>query len=78
MRDGLAFVRGNRLLVTMAVAVGVWQMCQNAALVVQILFATRTLGLSAQAVGLCYAGMGVGTVLASVFGNRICLFAASA
>ena len=40
-------------------------------LVVQILFATRTLGLSEQAVGLCFIGMGVGTVLASVFGNRI-------
>ena len=40
MRDGLNFVRGNRLLVTMAIAVGVWQMCHHAALVVQILFAT--------------------------------------
>jgi predicted MFS family arabinose efflux permease len=38
---------------------------------VQILFATRTLGLSEQAVGLSYTGMGAGTVLASVFGNRI-------
>ncbi len=61
----------HRLLVALAVAVGTWQLCQNAALVVQILFATRTLGLSAQAVGLCYAGMGAGTVLASVFGNRV-------
>ena len=46
-------------------------MCHHAAIVVQILFATRTLGLSEQAVGLSYVGMGVGTVLASVFGNRI-------
>jgi predicted MFS family arabinose efflux permease len=46
-------------------------MCHHAAIVVQILFATRTLGLSAQAVGLCYAGMGVGTIIASVLGNRI-------
>ena len=36
-------------------------MCHHAAMVVQILFATRTLGLSEQAVGLCYMGMGVGT-----------------
>jgi hypothetical protein len=42
-----------------------------AAIVVQILFATRTLGLSEQAVGLCYAGLGVGTVAASAFGHRI-------
>jgi predicted MFS family arabinose efflux permease len=40
-------------------------------MVVQILFATRTLGLSEQAVGLSYTGMGAGTVIASVFGNRI-------
>jgi MFS family permease len=37
---------------------------------VQILYATRTLGLSEQAVGLSYVAMGVGTVLASVFGDR--------
>jgi predicted MFS family arabinose efflux permease len=57
--------------VSLAVAVGTWQMCHHAAIVVQILFATRTLGLSEQAVGLCYVGMGVGTIIASVFGNRI-------
>ena len=74
MRDlmqGLRFVRRNRLLVSLGLAVGGWQMCNNAAAVVQILFATRTLGLSEQAVGLSYVGMGAGTVLASVFGNRI-------
>jgi MFS family permease len=68
---GLRFVAEHRLLVALALAVGTWQLCQNAALVVQILFATRTLGLSAQAVGLCYVGMGVGTVAASLVGNRI-------
>ena len=74
MRDllqGLRFVARNRLLVSLALAVGAWQMCNNAAAVVQILFATRTLGLSEQAVGLSYVGMGAGTVLASVLGNRI-------
>jgi predicted MFS family arabinose efflux permease len=57
--------------VALAIAVGTWQMCHNAAVVVQILFATRTLGLSEQAVGLSYMGMGVGTIVASVFGSRI-------
>ena len=74
MRDlkaGVRFVVRHRLLVALAMAVGVWQMCHNAAVVVQILFATRTLGLSEQAVGLSYMGMGVGTVVASVFGHRI-------
>lgn len=71
LRTGVRFVSRNRLLVALAMAVGGWQMCHQAAIVVQILFATRTLGLSEQAVGLSYTGMGVGTVIASVFGNRI-------
>jgi MFS family permease len=71
LKLGLRFVLGNRLLVALACVVGVWQMCHHAAFVVQILFATRTLGLSEQAVGLSYMGMGVGTIVASVFGNRI-------
>ena len=68
---GVRFVARHRLLVALALAMGVWQLCQNAAVVVQILFATRTLGLSEQAVGLSYIGMGAGTVLASIFGPRI-------
>ena len=67
----MRFVARHRLLVALAIVVGSWQACHNAALVVQILFATRTLGLSEQAIGLSYTGMGVGTVIASVFGNRI-------
>ena len=71
LRAGVRFVRRQRLLVALAAAVGIWQMCHNAAIVVQILFATRVLGLSEQAVGLSYMGMGLGTILASVYGNRI-------
>ncbi|HEY2926021.1 MFS transporter [Piscinibacter sp.] len=71
LRAGVRFVMSQRLLVSLAVAVGAWQMCNHAAIVVQILFATRTLGLNEQAVGLSYMGMGVGTIIASVFGNRI-------
>jgi MFS family permease len=70
LRAGVRFVAGQRLLLTLALLVGGWQMCHQAAMVVQILFATRTLGLSEQAVGLCYMAMGLGTVLASVFGHR--------
>ena len=68
---GLRFVASNRLLMTLAVLMGVWQMCHYAAMVVQILFATRTLGLSENAVGLCYMGMGLGTITGSVYGRRI-------
>ncbi|HYM48642.1 MAG TPA: MFS transporter [Burkholderiaceae bacterium] len=71
MRIGLVFVRRHRLLVTMAVVVGGWQMCHHAAVVVQILFATRTLGLSEGAVGLSFVGLGLGTIAASTVGNRI-------
>ena len=71
MKAGLAFVAGSRLLVSMAVAVGLWQACHHAAFVVQILFATRVLGLSEQSIGLSYTALGVGTVLASVWGHRI-------
>jgi MFS family permease len=71
LKAGVRFVARHRLLIALAMAVGVWQMCHNAATVVQILFATRTLGLSEQAVGLSYMGMGVGTIVASVFGNRV-------
>ena len=71
LKAGVRFVRRHRLLVALALAVGAWQMCNNAAAVVQILFATRTLGLSEQAVGLSYMGMGLGTIVASTLGHRI-------
>jgi len=71
LRIGLLFVMQNRLLVAMACIVGGWQFCHNAALVVQILFATRELGLSAGGVGLCYIALGAGTVIASMAGNRL-------
>jgi hypothetical protein len=38
------FVSRNRLLVALALVVGAWQTCHHAAIVVQILFATRTSG----------------------------------
>jgi len=68
---GLRFVTGQRLLVTLAVLMAVWQMAHYAAVTVQILFATRTLGLSEHEVGLCYMGVGVGTIAGSVLGRRI-------
>ncbi len=68
---GLRFVAGQRLLLTLAAIVGLWQMAHQSALVVQILFATRTLGLDESAVGLSYVALGVGTVAASVWGHRI-------
>ena len=71
LRVGVRFVTGNRLLVALAFVVGGWQMFHQVAFVVQILFATRVLHLSAQAVGLNHMATGVGTVVASAYGNRI-------
>ena len=42
-----------------------------AAMVVQILFATRQLGLTERGVGLSYVALGAGTVLASAIGYRV-------
>ena len=71
LRAGLRFVVEHRLLLTLGVLMAVWQMCHYAAMVVQILFATRTLGMSEQAVGLCYTGVGVGTIAGSLLGRRV-------
>jgi MFS family permease len=71
LKAGIHFVRGTPLLMTMACTVGLWQMCHHAAIVVQILFATRTLGLSESQIGLSFVGLGAGTVLASTMGHRI-------
>ena len=68
---GLRFVRGHAVLVTLALVVGGWQLCNNAVQAVQILHATRGLGLGEQAIGLCYAGLGLGSLLASVLGHRL-------
>ncbi len=71
LKEGLRFVVGHRLLLVLALLLGLWQMSHHTALVVQLLFATRQLGLSEQAVGMSYIGLGLGTVLASMLGHRI-------
>jgi MFS family permease len=71
LREGLAFVVQHRLLLSLALVVGLWQMCHHAAMVVQILFATRTLGLNEHQVGMCYIGLGLGTITASTLGHRV-------
>lgn len=71
LMEGLRFVRGNTLLMTMAAFVGVWQLCSQCAMVVQILFAIHRLGLTERGIGLSYVALGAGTVLASTNGNRI-------
>jgi MFS family permease len=71
LKEGIRFVATTKLLWTMAAFVGVWQMLHHMAAVVQILVASRELGMSAQTIGLCYIGMGIGTIAASIYGKRI-------
>jgi predicted MFS family arabinose efflux permease len=71
LKEGVRFVARTRMLWTLALFVGVWQFLHHMASVVQILVATRELGMSAQSIGFCYVGMGVGTILASVYGRRV-------
>jgi len=71
MRTGLGFVARNRLLVTMAATVGIFELCYQCAMVVQILIATRTLGLSEHGVGLSYVALGLGTISASAVGDAL-------
>jgi MFS family permease len=71
LRAGLRFVRQQRLLVALAWTVGGWQLCHNSAIVVQILHASRGLGLAEQVIGLCYAALGAGTISASLYGSRL-------
>ncbi len=71
MKAGLRFVAGEPLLLALAATVGIWHMFHYAALVVQILFATRELKLNEHQIGLCYMIMGLGTIVASSFGSRI-------
>jgi MFS family permease len=71
LKQGLRFVRSQRLLLTLALTVGCWQFCYNAVVVVQILHATRSLHMSEQAVGLCFVGVGLGSVVTSLIGSRV-------
>ena len=71
LRAGLRFVVQQPLLVALATVVGLWQMCHNAVLGVQILYATRSLGLSEQAIGLGFVALGLGTISASTVGGRL-------
>lgn len=71
LQEGLRFVAGTRLLGVLAAVVGAWQLCNLMATTVQILFATRELGLDERQLGLCYVGLGVGTVSAGIVGHRL-------
>ena len=63
--EGLKLVWGNRTLWGLAWLAGTWQFLHHMQVAVLILFATRDLGLSAGAIGICYVFGGAGCVLPS-------------
>lgn len=71
LKDGLDFVRRQPVLVATGAAVGLWQFANQGATVVHLLFATRTLGLTAREIGLCYVASGAGTIVASGLAPRL-------
>jgi len=71
LKEGVRFVWETRLLRSLALTVGFWQICQGAAMVVQVLFAIRMLALNEYQYGLCFSAAGIGTVVASMMGHRL-------
>jgi MFS family permease len=70
-KEGIRFVAGDRLLLSMALAVGGWQMLQTGAMTTQVLFATRELNLSEFGFGVCLTGAGLCTVAAGALGHHL-------
>lgn len=68
---GLQFVRRQKLLMLMAGCVAAWQLCLYMVGAVQILFATRDLGMSERDVGLSYVAIGAGTATAGLVGHWV-------
>jgi len=69
--EGLKLVWHNRTLLSLAWVAALWQLLHHMQLAVLILFATRELGLSAGAIGLCYAFGGVGCVVAAASAEKL-------
>ena len=71
LKEGIRFVAGDRLLLSMALAIGGWQVLQTCAMTTQVLFATRELQLSEFEFGLCLTSGGLGTVAAGSIGHHL-------
>ncbi len=69
--EGVRWLRNHRLLRTLAILLGVANLCSNMALATFVLFAQEELGLNDQGYGFLLAAMAVGGVLGGAFGSRI-------
>ncbi len=69
--EGLRLVWRNRTLRSLAMLAAAWQVLHNMQIAVLILYATRELGLSAGALGLCFMFGGAGCVIAAASAERL-------
>jgi MFS family permease len=69
--DGLRWLRGQRLLRTMALLIGLLNVTLTAALAVLVLLARDRLGLGAVGYGLLFTSLAAGGVLGAVVGDRL-------
>jgi MFS family permease len=69
--EGVRWLRNHRLLRTLALLLGVMNLCSNMALATFVLFAQEKLGLNDQGFGFLLAAMAVGGVLGGALGRRI-------
>jgi MFS family permease len=66
MLDGFGFIRRHAVLLPVACTVAAWQMLFAGYMALNILFATRTLGLSPGMLGMAQAAGGAGVLLSAV------------
>ena len=73
LAEAWRYLRGQPLLILLAVVTGVWNLCFEAALFTMVLHAQENLGLSAQDYGFVLAAFAAGGAAAGLFGDRIAL-----
>lgn len=71
MKEGLRYCWNQPVLRALAWTFAIWQFVFNMLWAIIILFATRTLSMSAGAVGLSFAAAGIGTLMASIVVERL-------
>jgi MFS family permease len=69
--EGVRWLRGHRLLRTLALLLGAMNFTMTMVMATAVLFAQEILGLDDRGYGLLLAGMAVGSVLGGLFGSRI-------
>lgn len=71
LKQGIAFMRGDALLLRLAVVLGVANFIATATLTVQVLFAQDVLGLSSTAYGFVLSAAAMGAISGSLLAPRI-------